>query len=482
MACDALLMLTLQAKFAEVKALEDAAQHGTSQQAAAFLESLRSSLTPPPAPAQLPVLPASCAPNSAPAETALVPAPPADTAPAQQQQPPVACAAAAAAVSLSPLMQLTTYMTKLAPLYLCEPAVAAVRTAPLLASEASQHYACTLLERELAVLALMEAKLEHDVALARQRLQAASDRLLAKRGTELTAAEAEQSKLIADGPASHRKKDLLDKATKETEHRQKLADVKARIEAAKAAIAEDEALAASAELAAAEGTAALLHVQDLARQMNMRLKTLQDFNAQLAALLPPLHAPAPVAASVQQQRAAAGPGSSCASSGSAACGSPNSNSVDSSACSSSPQVDGEPALPPAAAPAAPSASADAHAEWTLRARRLECLMCRVLWVAETIRLFDGQYDTHSVSAGSTSTSTVGGSSGPGAAPAQGAAAGGPAQGLVGPQGYSQARTTPTDMLSASRWVKAQGEELDANFHAAAEELGLLRSRIQQLAW
>jgi hypothetical protein len=38
------------------------------------------------------------------------------------------------------------------------------------------------------------------------------------------------------------------------------------------------------------------------------------------------------------------------------------------------------------------------------------------------------------------------------------------------------------MLSASRWVKAQGEELDANFHAAAEELGLLRSRIQQLAW
>jgi hypothetical protein len=461
-----ILYLDLQAKFADVKAYEEAAQHGTSQQAAVFLDALRNSLSPA-APTAAPVLPTCPAPGSTAAAAA-------DGTSAvdsmQQQQPP---ARAAAATALSPLMQLTTYMTKLAPLYLCEAAVAAVRSAPLLASEASQQYACALLERELAVLALMEAMLEHDVAVARQRLQAANDRLLAKRGTELASAEAEQAKLVAEGPASHRKKDLLDKATKETEHRQKLADVKTRIEAAKAAIAEDEALAASAELAAAEGTAALLHVQDLSRQMNMRLKTLQDFNAQLAALLPPLHAAAAAAAAAaanasQQQALPAAAASSTY-------GSPNSNSLDSSTSSTSPQGDSMPA------PAAPGAFTDAHAEWTLRARRLECLMCRVLWVAETIRLFDSQYDTHGVVGG-------GSSGGPGA-PA-GAGAGAPAvavqavsgPGLTGPQGLNQARTTPADMLSASRWVKEQNDELDASFHAAAEELGLLRSRISQLAW
>lgn len=387
-------------------------------------------------------------------------------------------------------MQLTTYMTKLAPLYLCEAAVAAVRSAPLLASEASQQYACALLERELAVLALIEAKLEHDVAAARQRLQSANDRLLAKRGTELSAAEAEQAKLIAEGPPSHRKKDLLDKATKETEHRQKLADVKARIEAAKAAIAEDEALAASAELAAAEGSAALLHVQDLARQMNMRLKTLQDFNSQLAALLPALHPAVQQAAAAAAAQAAGRRGGMPAdsrktsSSCSAAYGSPTSNSVDSSSISSnSPQTD-------VAAPSATAGStyAEAHAEWTLRARRLECLMCRVLWVAETVRLFDGQYDTASVAASNTtsSSSTPSGTALT-ASSTTAAAAPGPsgssAGGLCGPAAaFSQARTTPADMLAASRWVKEQSEELDAAFHTAAEELGLLRSRIQQLAW
>lgn len=465
--------VSLQAKFADVKAYEEAAQHGTSQQAAVFLDALRNTLSPAP-PAAAPVLPSCPAPSSTAAPAADgTSAAAVDSRQQQQQQPAARAAAAAAAVALSPLMQLTTYMTKLAPLYLCEAAVAAVRSAPLLASEASQQYACALLERELAVLALMEAQLEHDVAVARQRLQAANDRLLAKRGTELAAAEAEQAKLIAEGPASHRKKDLLDKATKETEHRQKLADVKARIEAAKAAIAEDEVLAASAELAAAEGTAALLHVQDLSRQMNMRLKTLQDFNAQLAALLPPLHAAAAAAAAAANAGQQQAPPAAATSS---TYGSPTSNSVDSSASSSSPHGDGMPA------PAAPGAFTDAHAEWTLRARRLECLMCRVLWVAETIRLFDSQYDTHGVVGGGSSSSGTGAPAGapPGAPAVAVQAASVP--GLAGHQGFNRARTTPADMLSASRWVKEQNDELDANFHAAAEELGVLRSRISQLAW
>jgi hypothetical protein len=375
-------------------------------------------------------------------------------------------------------MQLTTYMTKLAPLYLCEAAVAGVRSAPLLASEASQQYACALLQRELAVLALMEAKLEHDVAVARQRLQAANERLLAKRGTELVAAEAEQAKLIAEGPASHRKKDLLDKATKETEHRQKLAEVKNRIDAAKAAIAEDENVAASAELAAAEGTTALLHVQDLVRQMNMRLKTLQDFNAQLGALMSPQHA---AAAAAGQQRAASAAAAaltdSQGASSSSSCSATHppldsGDKANAASCSVGPQAV---SMPP---PAPASPYVDAHAEWTLRARRLECLMCRVLWVAETIRLFDGQYDTDRVTAGNSSSTAAG--------TGAGAAAGAAGQGLAPAAGvqprFSQPRTTPGDLLSASRWVRGQGEELDASFHAAAEELGLLRSSIQQLAW
>jgi hypothetical protein len=373
---------------------------------------------------------------------------------------------------LSPLMQLTTYMTKLGPLYLCDAAVAAVRAAPLLASDASQQYACALLERELAVLTLLQAKLEHDVAAARGRLQDAASRLGSKRSSELAAAEAELAKLTADGPASHRKKDLLDKATKETEHRQKLADIKARIESVKAAIAEDEALAASAELAAAEGTAALLHVQDLGRQMNMRLKTLQDFNAQLAALQPQVQAPPAMAAPAPAAAGDNGRGAAGSSSCSGGYGSPNSHSGTSSACSSPRPAEGSQQQQGSAA--ASSGFVSAHAEWSLRARRLECLMCRVLWVAETIKLFDGQYNTAGM-AGQPST-------GDAATPAATAAAQAAASGVLGPLGYTQPRTTPADMLAASRWVKAQGEELGAIFHAAAEELGLLRARIQQLAW
>jgi hypothetical protein len=475
------MLAALQAKFADVKALEEAAQHGTSQQATAFLDALQNSISPTAVHSLIPTLPACPGASSTAADAAgCSPEAAADAAAALSEQKQARAAAIAASAALSPLMQLTTYMTKLAPLYLCEAAVAGVRSAPLLASEASQQYACALLQRELAVLALMEAKLEHDVAVARQRLQATNERLLAKRGTELVAAEAEQAKLIAEGPASHRKKDLLDKATKETEHRQKLAEVKNRIDTAKAAIAEDENVAASAELASAEGTTALLHVQDLVRQMNMRLKTLQDFNAQLAALLPPQQLAAGAAAG-PQRTACALTDSQGASSSSGCSAAPTAldsgDRASGASCSGGLQAV---AMPP---PAPASPYVDAHAEWTLRARRLECLMCRVLWVAETIRLFDGQYDTDRVTAGSSSSSSTaagmvasaGAAPGPAAAQALAPAAG------VQPR-FSQPRTTPGDLLSASRWVRGQGEELDASFHAAAEELGLLRSRIQQLAW
>lgn len=58
---------------------------------------------------------------------------------------------------------------------------------------------------------------------------------------ELKDAEAEHLRVQAEGPAHHRKRDLLDKATKEAEHRERLADLQARMAAAKERVAADEA-------------------------------------------------------------------------------------------------------------------------------------------------------------------------------------------------------------------------------------------------
>ena len=41
--------------------------------------------------------------------------------------------------------------------------------------------------------------------------------------------EAEYQRVEAEGPASHRKKDMLDKATKEAEHRERLQDLLSRL-------------------------------------------------------------------------------------------------------------------------------------------------------------------------------------------------------------------------------------------------------------
>jgi hypothetical protein len=41
--------------------------------------------------------------------------------------------------------------------------------------------------------------------------------------------EAEYARVEAEGPACHRKKDLLDKATKEAEHRERLQDLLTRL-------------------------------------------------------------------------------------------------------------------------------------------------------------------------------------------------------------------------------------------------------------
>lgn len=306
--------------------------------------------------------------------------------------------------------QLQVKPSQLAPLYLCEPAVEVVRAAPALAREASQRYARALLERELSVLALIEAMLEDDILTAQQRLQGANDRLLARR-TELSSAEAEHSRVTAEGPASHRKKDFLDKATKEAEHREKLADLKAKIDAAKAAIAEDEVTAAAAELAAADAQADLTRVREQARQIAARKKNLEDLNAQLSAPVPPLTAAALAAAASPGALGPTGPfglllppPNITAAAGikqSCDCCPPghrvHSNAVPALQLPPLPTsagsgVNASTAAAAAAAGGFSNSSAAADLGWSWRAQRLECLMYRVLWVAEAVKLFQAQYE------------------------------------------------------------------------------------------
>jgi hypothetical protein len=276
-----------------------------------------------------------------------------------------------------------------APLHQCVPAAAVVLCAPQLALEASQAYARALLDRELAVLALAEAMLSDDADAARGRAAAASDRL-ARQRLELAASEAEHARLLADGPAAHRKRDALDKATKEAEHREKVTDASARVEASRGLIAADEAEAAAAGGAAAEAAAELARVRDQARQIAARRRNLSDLNAQLLAPLP--------------GRAGAG--------GAAADG--------------------------AAADGAAAAPSDGM---SLRAQRLECLMYRVLWASEAIKLFRGQYAPHG--------------------------AGGRQYGLL---------------VRASKWARARVAEHEAACRALEDEQAELHTKLQELGW
>lgn len=307
---------------------------------------------------------------------------------------------AAAGMPASAVSQLQVRLNQLAPLYLCEPAVEVVRSAPALAREASQRYARALLERELSVLALIEAMLDDDVSTARQKLQGANDRLLARR-TELSTTEAEHARIAAEGPASHRKKDFLDKATKEAEHREKLADLKAKIDAAKAAIAEDEVTAAAADLAAADAQADLARVREQARQIAARRKNLEDLNAQLSTPVPPLTAAALAAAASTNGVLGPNVGGPPV---------PRMPPVPPPTCSCCPPVQAAPSSTVAPVSSdqgagsgagavvkgeGPGSSSAVDLGWSWRAQRLECLMYRVLWVAEAVKLFQAQYEPRS---------------------------------------------------------------------------------------
>jgi hypothetical protein len=332
--------------------------------------------------------------------------PPGSTLPGGGTLPPppsLRLPAPAADAASAPASALQVRLGSLAPLYQCGPAVAAVLRAPELALEASQHYARALLERELSVLALAEAMLADDAEAALARQAAASDRL-ARQRLELAAAEAEHARLLTDGPAAHRKRDALDKATKEAEHRERAADALARVEASKGLIAADEAEAAAAAAALAGAAAELARVRDQAGQIAARRRNLSDLNAQLLE---------PVGGAPKHAALAAASAAAVHAGGGGAGGEGKAGRAD----------------------------AGVDAGMSLRAQRLECLMYRVLWASEAIKLFRGQYTPH------------------------------------GPPSRQYSL-----LVRATNWARARVAEHEAASRALEDEAAELHTKLQELGW
>ncbi|GIL70608.1 hypothetical protein Vretifemale_1330 [Volvox reticuliferus] len=298
------------------------------------------------------------------------------TAPAAAGGENPAMATAAGAAALGPSGPL---------LYLCERAVEVVRRHPALAQEPSQRYAAALLERELSVLALVEVMVAAEAEDA-ARERGVAEESLKRHRAEHREAEAEYQRVQAEGPASHRKKDLLDKATKEAEHREQLRELAARLASLSDSIAADEANKTRYAEKQEEAERELAYVRDAIRQTSTRRASLLDVCATLDVPFAPPPQQQQRAGLPQQRlnRASGGPGTGQAdqmpADGSATTPSPSHSEGD--VCSAAL------ALGPPSGGGLGSAAADM--EW--RATRLECLMYRVLWVSEAVKMFQPQYN------------------------------------------------------------------------------------------
>lgn len=238
----------------------------------------------------------------------------------------------------------------------------------------------------------------------------------------------------AEGPACHRKKDLLDKATKEAEHREALRDMGARIQSLAEAVSNGEASrtrwaerleASERELAAVRealrltaarraslidvcttlanpgkgGVSALL---TLAMQLNPELQpSIEKWAAEGRA------AEELAAASKSAQAAGPAPLTDAPAPAAAAATAASSSDMGHAFASASASFSAIVTAPsPAAAGAAPDESGKLPSgvtvtlptgedavgpdqEWT--GTQLECLMYRTLWVSESIKTLRGQY-------------------------------------------------------------------------------------------
>eukprot|EP00798_Chlamydomonas_sp_ICE-L_P031763 gene31763-6961_t len=271
-------------------------------------------------------------------------------------------------------------------------AVDVVRRYPALAQEPSQRYARALLDRELSVLLLSEAMLMADSEEAARERQAAEEQLK-KHRQEAREVEVEYQRVDAEGPASHRKRDLLDKATKEAEHRERLQDLQTRLTglSERMVVQENSRQKWSERLLDAERDLEVVRSQ--LRQHATRKRHLEEICAQLDSSAPPGTDPANnsgpfiVVASGRlqqrlqqqlqlqlqiQQQLSEGTRQQAVASGD------------------------ETSVPPGTiAVAARTNTAAGVADMEFRAQRLECLMYRVLWVSETVKTFQMQYSPHS---------------------------------------------------------------------------------------
>ncbi len=143
-----------------------------------------------------------------------------------------------------------------------------------------------MLDRELSVLLLSEAMLIAEMDEGARSRQGAEEQLKKLR-QEAKEVEGEYQRVEAEGPACHRKKDLLDKATKEAEHRERLQDLNLRLAALNGRVSLEEAARQKAEERVAEADRDLEALRSHLRQRATLKKRLEDVCAQLDCPLPP---------------------------------------------------------------------------------------------------------------------------------------------------------------------------------------------------
>ncbi|KAK9864724.1 hypothetical protein WJX84_007033 [Apatococcus fuscideae] len=127
---------------------------------------------------------------------------------------------------------------KAAPLRAAEAALKANNYTCLTSSE-SMRYARALVSREITALDLQEAMLSQEIDEASAE-EANAEAGVSRATEEVSEAEAELSRVQMEGPANHRKRDPIDKATKEAEHRERLSELKTRIDSGKDRLATEE--------------------------------------------------------------------------------------------------------------------------------------------------------------------------------------------------------------------------------------------------
>ncbi|GMH39769.1 hypothetical protein BSKO_07667 [Bryopsis sp. KO-2023] len=149
-----------------------------------------------------------------------------------------------------------------------------------LTHESSHRYARALLERELSVLQVVEAMLSQTSNEYRKEADRAGSRLV-KLKKELQETEAELERVDAEGPANHRRRDILDKATKEAEHREKLLSLTQKIAALEEKAGKEEVACGKWEEKMREACKDLTTVEEWLKQHSAHTKNLNEVCAQL---------------------------------------------------------------------------------------------------------------------------------------------------------------------------------------------------------